>query len=348
MNVLLISVKSSEAIGGIATWTEHYLSGCIKAGIYCDVVNTAVIRKNASSSTRKRNLKDEFVRTWHINRQLSKNLKHGKYDVAHLNTSIGFYGIIRDYYLAKKIYQKHIPIVVHFHCDVQHWVANPLLRHYVKKVLSISSRILVLCGSSKEYLTSAFNAESIIVPNFVDEKIINERNIFNREIKRIFFVGRITELKGAREIYELARRFPDIQFELCGEISQDTTTWEKPNNIQLLGMMENAMVLEHMDASDAFIFPTYTEGFSMALAESMARGLPAIATDVGSNADMLEANGGYIVSIGDVDAMEAAIKQLNNPADRARMSKWCVNKIKNEYTTLKVMNTITIVYKGLL
>lgn len=97
MKVLLVSVKSERSKGGVAAWTNQYLSGCEAGGIQCDVINTEV------DVTAKRNLKDEFIRTRRINRELSVDLKQNHYDVAHLNTNVGFLGIIRDYYVAKNI-----------------------------------------------------------------------------------------------------------------------------------------------------------------------------------------------------------------------------------------------------
>lgn len=103
MKVLLVSVKSERSKGGVAVWTNQYLSGCEAGGIQCDVVNTEAVGKIAVNVTAKRNLKDEFIRTRRINSELSIDLKQNHYDVAHLNTNIGFLGIIRDYYVAKNI-----------------------------------------------------------------------------------------------------------------------------------------------------------------------------------------------------------------------------------------------------
>ena len=97
MKVLLISVKSEKSKGGVAVWTNQYLSGCKDAGIQCDIVNTEAVGKIAVNVTAKRNLNDEFIRTRKINRQLNIRLKENRYDVAHLNTNIGIVGIIRDY-----------------------------------------------------------------------------------------------------------------------------------------------------------------------------------------------------------------------------------------------------------
>ena len=95
MRVLLISPKEDIPKGGIAAWTNLYQSECDAAGIESDIVNTALIGQRAKHANAKRNIADEIIRTRVIFKQLNSFLKgNGVYDVVHLNTSCGTYGII--------------------------------------------------------------------------------------------------------------------------------------------------------------------------------------------------------------------------------------------------------------
>ena len=345
MKVLLVSVKSEKSKGGVAVWTNQYLSGCETIGIQCDIVNTEAVGKIAVNATAKRNLKDEFIRTRRINKQLNIRLKQKRYDVAHLNTNIGILGIIRDYYVARNIVRHKIPLVVHFHCDISYWVRNPLIKIYLRRLLRLSKVNFVLCKNSYQYLKKEFKRDSVFVPNFVNEKLITDNKSVNLEIKKICFIGRVSEAKGAKEIFEVAQKFPDIQFMLVGEVSDEVQSWIKPLNLKLLGILSHDQTMKVLDKSDLFLFPSHTEGFSLALAESMARGVPAIATDVGANSNMIEDHGGVIVSVGDTDAMINAVAKMQDSLLRQEMSNWCINKVRENYTVNQVMSTIMQLYK---
>jgi L-malate glycosyltransferase len=71
-------------------------------------------------------------------------------------------------------------------------------------------------------------------------------------------------------------------------------------------------------AADLFLLPARQEGFSNALLEAMASGLPVVATDVGGNAEALvDGVGGRLVPSEDPAAIAAAVAELS--ADRPRL-----------------------------
>lgn len=81
----------------------------------------------------------------------------------------------------------------------------------------------------------------------------------------------------------------------AGEIA--VTGWKQPDE-----------VVQLLDEADVFVLPSYAEGFPNALLEAMARGLPAICTDVGGVSDSLhhEING-FLIPPRNVDALVEAM-----------------------------------------
>ncbi|MBQ4071552.1 MAG: glycosyltransferase family 4 protein [Clostridia bacterium] len=348
MRILLASPRQENSNGGIAVWTESYLAACESAGLEVTLVNTAAIGKRLENGSARRSPLDEIVRTRKIFRSLKAALKGERYDAVHINTSCGTFGIIRDYLMAKRIKKKQpeARLVVQYHCDIPAQIRTPRAKKYLGKLLALGVRSLVLCSGSAEYLRREFGADSRAVPNFINEDYIRrDPKEISGAVRRAFFVGRVQPSKGAREIYELSRRFPDIEFRLAGAVSSAMTEEEKPEGVTLLGPLPHADVLREMDEADIFVFPSHTEGFSVALMESMARGLPALATDVGAGADMLSDGCGIIVQKGDVDAMAAAITELSSQAVRSAISNAARRRTAEEYTADAVMRIFSEEYK---
>lgn len=345
MKLLLVSAKSDTALGGIAVWTEHYLTHCQEYDIDCLLVNTEVSARHCPNTVHR--LWNECARTLRIIRRLKKAVNQGGYDFAHLNTSCGPMGLYRDYFLARYLKSHNIPFALHYHCDIPFWIKNNRRRRWLTKMAQTAYLNMVLCENSRSFLQS-MGIESVKVPNFLKDNVVteNEKEI-SEKLERIFFAGRISINKGMKEIYQLAKRFSDKTFVLAGSIFSPIDTWKKPDNVIQLGPVDHDKVLEVLDDSDLFLFPSHSEGFSMALMEAMARGVPCVAFDsVGANSDMLADGCGVTVPFGDVEAMEQAIRDLEDPAKRKEISEKAIEKVRNNYTTDAVLTLFKSLYES--
>ncbi len=74
---------------------------------------------------------------------------------------------------------------------------------------------------------------------------------------------------------------------------------------------------------DVFVLSSRTEGYSLALVEAAAAGLPIVATDVGGNAEIVAQDvTGLLVPAGDPQALARALEALSDdPGLRARMGE---------------------------
>jgi glycosyltransferase involved in cell wall biosynthesis len=216
----------------------------------------------------------------------------------------------------------------------------------LSKILKISNDVLVLNKRNSNFLFEHYGISSTIVPNFIESSMVRtDKKIISDEIRKAIFVGYVRPEKGVRELYELARKHPEITFRLIGEIHDEVMSWIKPDNVILCGKKNHSDILSEMDQADIFVFLSHSEGFSIALLEAMSRGLPCIATEVGANQEMLEGKGGVLVPSGDVSAIIEAFEVLKDQNLRSKMSQWNVEKVRTQYNAESVMARIITIYK---
>ena len=335
-NVLLYSPLAQNLLGGMTIWTHTYLSVCEHHGLHATLVNSAAEGTRAENPEAKMSIRDEISRTLHIFSALRRALK-SKIDVAHVNTSCGPLGIIRDCIAVKIIKKKGVKIILHFHCDIPFWVHSKISKLCLKAMCKDAEKLFVLCHHSQEYLRANYSADSIKVPNFVSPENIVPSHHINDTMKNILYVGGVQPDKGCNELFEAARQCPNKHFILAGKVSDDVQPENLPANVELLGGVPHDEILSLLDQADVFLFPSHSEGFSLALAEAMSRGLPVITTDVGANLDMIEERGGLIVPVGDAKGIINAIRQLEDKQLRTTMSQWNIQKVQECYTTDQVL-----------
>lgn len=75
------------------------------------------------------------------------------------------------------------------------------------------------------------------------------------------------------------------------------------------------------DCADVFVLPTRYEGYGMAVAEAVARGLPVISTRTGAIPDLIDECSGVLIPIDDTDALADALEALiADDGRRARLT----------------------------
>ena len=90
--------------------------------------------------------------------------------------------------------------------------------------------------------------------------------------------------------------------------------------VVLPGSVDPAHVAEFYHHTDVLVMPTLYEGYGMAVAEALSRGIPVVSTITGATPDLVGADAGLLVPVGDETALAGALQSvIDDAALRARL-----------------------------
>lgn len=103
-------------------------------------------------------------------------------------------------------------------------------------------------------------------------------------------------------------------------------------------------------AFDIQVLTSRFEGFPNALLEGMAAGNPMVVTDAGGSPEIVvDGETGFVVPVGDVEAIAGAITRLiEDPALRRRMGEAGRKRVEECFTTDRLVANMTRLYEELL
>ncbi len=123
----------------------------------------------------------------------------------------------------------------------------------------------------------------------------------------------------------------DWRLRCVGSLARSTQTVAAlQKRIAALGLAHRITICDAVDRAtldacyaraDVFVLPTFHEGYGMALAEALARGLPIVSTRAGAVPETVPADAGLLVPPGDPAALRDALARvLDDAALRSRLA----------------------------
>lgn len=348
MKILLMSPVAPPA-GGIATWTKVYLKKINKNKNIIDLINTAV-NGNRVKNLKKKSIIDELKRAKKIYIELSYKLNNNDYDILHINTSCGTLGIIRDYLYVRKANNLGVKVVMHCHCDTSHMVNNKVSELFFSEICKKSDKILSLNKQSYNHIKEKSGQESVIIPNFFrkDEFDKIKEKKYSSKIEKIIYVGHVIKTKGCDDILEVAKIFPNIEFQMVGYLSDEIKALGKSENVNFVGEVNKDEVIQRFMDADLLLFPSHTEGFPNVILEAMACGLPIISTPVGAIPEMLENKGAKYIRVQNILDIKRSIEEIKSIEVRENMGRWNKMKLKGYYLDDDVIEKLLKEYSSIL
>ena len=133
---------------------------------------------------------------------------------------------------------------------------------------------------------------------------------------RALFVGRLHVQKDLPTLLEAARAVPECEIWIAGDGTlRATLEAAAPPSVRFLGEQPHARVVDLLRQSRALVLCSRREGVPNVVLEALAHARPVIATPVGAIPEYVrDGINGWIVPVGDVAALAAALRALRDDA----------------------------------
>jgi glycosyltransferase involved in cell wall biosynthesis len=190
-----------------------------------------------------------------------------------------------------------------------------------------SARHVVVTSEATAAALAAYEVDrsriSVVVPG-TDEADVAPGS--SDGVIRLLCVATLTARKGHDLLLDALAPLASLPWTLTcvGSLARSADTVEAIRNrvcqlrlepkISLVGELTDEALESAFQSADLFVFPTRHEGYGMAVAEALARGIPVISTRTGAIPDLVGAKAGLLVAPGDGAAFhEALAKVLRSP-----------------------------------
>jgi len=381
MKVLHTYSGLSPRLGGpipvIQGLTEHLVKRGVKVTLFATTWNTEGEEGIAPEGVDVRVFRhDRLSRFWaghsgHLRRALQQMAKD--YDLLHVHGPWNYpaYAATRAARLAGK------PYIVTVHgtlgtTHLKHKRVKKILYGslFVKRMLNAAAAVQALTEEEKRSIHRfGVSAPVVTIPNGVsleDFLDLPSGEVFEQDYPHlqgkivILYLGRLHPLKGLDLLIKatrlLAIQRKDVHVVIAGpdtegyrgHLERLRTVMGLRERVTFTGMLTGRRKKAALSRADIFVLPSYAEGFSMALLEAMASGLPVVITPQCHLPEVAHAKAGFVVEP-QAEALAVAMQRLTeNPRLRTEMGENARRLVAAKYTWDRIAEQMIRLYESIL
>lgn len=206
-------------------------------------------------------------------------------------------------WLNPKFVSDKLPLIVSLHHSAHDPLLRPyknLARHLYHKYWIGPKEIVLFKQASKVIACSKHSAKvaqknlinlpiDVILNGISTNKIATTKKQNASHPFKLLYVGNWKKLKGVELLNPIMQKLGDnFVLYYTGGKAAEADKKNMPNNMIDIGRVSNQEILEYMRNSDAFLFPSRSEGLPLVGIEAMACGLPIIGTNATSIPEIVD------------------------------------------------------------
>ncbi len=223
----------------------------------------------------------------------------------------------------------------------QHRLLSPLLRSVWKRAAAVVANSAGLRELARKFEPTI---EVSVISNGVDLDAFKDEPRQWSPV-RMLFVGRVVYQKGLDLLFTALTSLKDAEWELniagdgprVDDLKAQARELGIDKKVTFLGWQTSSQLPGVLLSANLFVHPSRHEGMPNALLEAMASGLPAVATRIAGNEELVSAETGVLVPTEDPQALRAALLPLlEDAALREKMGRAARKRVAAEYSWRQV------------
>jgi glycosyltransferase involved in cell wall biosynthesis len=219
---------------------------------------------------------------------------------------------------------------------------------YIENFAPYLTGILTDANTYRLDLEKTFGLPSgLVTATYVPMPLMPGDHINHQTKRRVLWAGRFDRQKRPDRLAKLARRLPDIDFEVWGRgYLEDCTAITRelagiPNVHLRGGYVTFGEVIAH-DQYDAFVYTAQYDGLPVIILEAIAASLPIVTTNSGGIGEIIDDTTGWFVRQEDGPAafLAALNDCLNQPAEAAARVERARERLLARHNMTAFLNTL--------
>ncbi|MGQ0749534.1 MAG: glycosyltransferase family 4 protein [Betaproteobacteria bacterium] len=356
-----------SAVGGGPTHVRHLLRSPLSAAY--DLIHFEVGSRGRESPSSEESLWVRAVRLATSPFHLAWAVLRNSPAVVHVNVSLNYKAFWRDalYVAVGKMLGRKIVYQIHGG-SVDQFCGRPLMRSICRVMFRLTDSVVVISTVQLERFASLFQARRVmLIANAVDLRefdgaVLPDRSARTADGLRVLYLARLVREKGIFELIDAMsalRHDPaltGVTLTIAGsgpayqDVVQRVTALGLDGQVQVVGPVQGESKARLLREADVFILPSYHEGLPYSVLESLACGIPVVATRVGGIPDLID-NGvhGLLIEPRSAQAIVQAVTKL--ACDRAllkQMSGACLLRARERYGLDRLSREFDALYRTLI
>lgn len=331
MNILMVGVDENR-LGGMWTVAKNYID---------EFQNNESINLDYVATTTNGSIYKRLIIMFQGLSKIRYILKHNNIDIVHIHMAEKG-STFRKLKVVKLCKKYNCKIIIHLHAGpYMKWfnLLSNVKKHKIIKSFKDVDMFFVLGEYWKKELSSIVDIDKVrVVYNGTE---ISKENHYNKNGNYVSYFGVFKKEKGIYDLLDSIKSIDNIldkniKFVLCGldlegDIDEIIINRKLQSRVINMGWVSGSEKKTILNNTIVSVLPSYYEGLSMSVIESMAYGIPVITTDISTMSEIL-GDEKELIKPGDVET-------LGN-----KIVEYCLNEKLRLYLSNKEYNRASSVF----